>query len=140
MYTIKTEGSFDAAHFLYGYEGKCSNIHGHRWRVIIEVKTNKLSGEKQTRDMVCDFASLKKVLNDETEIFDHTFIIEKGSLRETTLKALGEEGFVITEVPFRPTAEAFAKYFYDRFGGMGYSVKKAVVYETPNNCAAYSEE
>ena len=37
MYTLKTEHSFDAAHFLYGYEGKCSNIHGHRWRVVLEV-------------------------------------------------------------------------------------------------------
>lgn len=140
MYTIKTESSFDAAHFLQGYEGKCSNIHGHRWRVIIEIKTEKLSSEKQTRAMVCDFASLKKALNDETDVFDHTFIIEKDSLKSSTLSFLKEEGFALTEVPFRPTAEAFAEYFYGRFSSMGYNVKRSIVYETPNNCASYSEE
>ena len=50
MYTLKTEHSFDAAHFLYGYEGKCSNIHGHRWRVVAEVSSDELetTGHFQT--------------------------------------------------------------------------------------------
>ena len=39
MYSVRTEGSFDAAHFLANYQGKCRNLHGHRWRVIIEVKS-----------------------------------------------------------------------------------------------------
>ena len=43
------------------------------------------------------------------------------------------------EVPFRPTAENFAKYFYDEIKKMGYSAKEVVVYETPNNCATYYE-
>ena len=34
MYFLKTEQSFDSAHFLAGYHGKCANIHGHRWKVI----------------------------------------------------------------------------------------------------------
>ena len=33
MYKLKTKASFDSAHFLKDYEGKCSNIHGHRWTV-----------------------------------------------------------------------------------------------------------
>ena len=33
MYQLKTEADFDSAHFLSGYTGKCSNIHGHRWHV-----------------------------------------------------------------------------------------------------------
>ena len=37
MYYLKTEHSFDSAHFLAGYEGKCRNIHGHEWRVVIEI-------------------------------------------------------------------------------------------------------
>ena len=44
-YTLKTEHSFDSAHFLSGYEGKCSNIHGHRWRVVMEIMDNKLEKE-----------------------------------------------------------------------------------------------
>ena len=37
MYILKTEASFDSAHFLAGYDGKCSNLHGHRWKIILEV-------------------------------------------------------------------------------------------------------
>ena len=31
MYILKTSASFDSAHFLAGYTGKCANLHGHRW-------------------------------------------------------------------------------------------------------------
>ena len=55
------------------------------------------------------------------------------------MEALKDEGFKIIEVSFRPTAENFAKYFYDKFNEKGYNVKEAVVYETPNNCATYYE-
>lgn len=50
MYTLKTEHSFDAAHFLYGYEGKCSNIHGHRWRVVAEVSSDELETTDRTEE------------------------------------------------------------------------------------------
>ncbi|MBQ2348898.1 MAG: 6-carboxytetrahydropterin synthase, partial [Clostridia bacterium] len=71
--------------------------------------------------------------------FDHCLIIEKGTLKQTTLNALFDEGFKIKELPFRPTAEEFARYFYYRMTEKGYNVKKLTVYETPNNCAAYEE-
>ena len=60
MYILKTEHSFDAAHFLYGYEGKCSNIHGHRWRVVLEVCTEDLQEDGQNRGMYVDFGDLKR--------------------------------------------------------------------------------
>ena len=50
MYILKTEQSFDSAHFLSGYEGKCANIHGHRWRVIIEVKTEQLAKDQRSEE------------------------------------------------------------------------------------------
>ena len=42
MYYLTVENSFDSAHFLHGYEGKCSNLHGHRWTVEVEVGGEKL--------------------------------------------------------------------------------------------------
>ena len=60
MYLLKTEKSFDAAHFLKGYKGKCSNLHGHRWRVVIEVRGDHLICDGQLRDMIVDFKTLKK--------------------------------------------------------------------------------
>lgn len=139
MYSLKTEHSFDSAHFLSGYEGKCSNIHGHRWRVIIEVYEASVENQGQIRGMIVDFGTLKSQVKAEADLFDHALIIEKNTLMEKTIEALKEEKFKIIEVDFRPTAENFAKYFYDKFTELGYKVKEAVVYETPNNCASYSE-
>lgn len=140
MYTLKTEHSFDSAHFLSGYEGKCANIHGHRWRVLIEIKSDTLEIEGQLCGMIVDFGQLKQEVKNEVDYFDHALIIEKGTLKEITLSALEEEGFRIISVDFRPTAENFARFFYDRLKEKGYQVKESVVYETPNNCAAYSED
>ncbi len=140
MYTLKTENSFNSAHFLAGYEGKCSNIHGHRWRVIIEIKSSRLKNDKQTKGMVDDFSTFKENVRKETDFYDHALVIEKNTLKPATLAALKDEGIKMIELDFRPTAENFAKLFYDRFKTLGYDVKKATVYETPNNCATYSEE
>ena len=137
MYTLKTEASFDSAHFLAGYEGKCSNIHGHRWKIIVEVSKEELSSEIQTRGMVVDFGTLKSDLRQLADQLDHALIIEKDSLKPLTLQALIEEGFRVITFEFRPTAENFSKYIYDEMQNKGYPVKQVVVYETPENGAAY---
>ena len=84
MYILKTEHSFDSAHFLYGYQGKCSNIHGHRWRVEVEVMTEELKNSKQLRGMYVDFSKLKSDLREIVDYMDHSLIIESGSLKENT--------------------------------------------------------
>ncbi len=140
MYIIKTEQTFDSAHFLSGYDGKCRNLHGHTWRVIIEVSGDKLAADGSSRGMVLDFSQLKSDLKSETEKLDHALIYEEGTLRPSTVKALLEENFKICAVPFRPTSECFAKYFYDKMTSYGYSVTCATVYETPANCASYKEQ
>ncbi len=139
MYSLKAEDSFDSAHFLAGYEGKCSNIHGHRWRVIIEIKSPTLKSEKQLNGMIVDFSQLKKDIKEETDQLDHALIIEKNTLKPKTLEALQEESFNIVQLEFRPTAENMSKFFFDKMKSKGYDVKVATVYETPNNCASYSE-
>jgi 6-pyruvoyltetrahydropterin/6-carboxytetrahydropterin synthase len=138
MYFLTAEASFDGAHFLSGYEGKCSNLHGHRWRVILKIKADELQESGQQRGMVVDFSDVKKALKVETDYFDHTFIYERDTLKERTVDALNEEGFLMRIVDFRPTAENFSKYFYDKFAGYGFDVAEVTVYETPNNCASYS--
>ena len=138
MYFLTAEASFDGAHFLSGYEGKCSNLHGHRWRVILKIKADELQESGQQRGMVVDFSDVKKALKAETDYFDHTFIYERDTLKERTVDALNEEGFLMRIVDFRPTAENFSKYFYDKFAGYGFDVAEVTVYETPNNCASYS--
>lgn len=139
VYYLKSEQSFDSAHFLANYEGKCRNIHGHRWRVIVEIMSANLNTDVPLDGMIVDFSQLKNDIKEEVDHFDHALIIEKGSLKPSTLAALKEENFRVVEVDFRPTAERFSKYFYDRMTLKGYQVKSATVYETPANAASYEE-
>lgn len=137
MYFLETEHSFDSAHFLKGYDGKCSNIHGHHWRVTAQIASEDLSEERQTRGMIMDFNDFKRILRKLTREFDHTLIIEKDSLRPATKDALIAEGFSMKEVDFRPTAENFAAYFYRRLTDTGLPVVEVSVYETPKNRAVF---
>lgn len=129
MYLLTCEASFDAAHFLTNYDGKCHNIHGHRWRVVLNIKGEPKNG------MVVDFNDIKKDLKNECDYFDHTFIVEKDSLNKELFDLLSKD-FLLREVPFRTTAENFAKYFFDKLNSK-YEVCEVAVYETPNNCARY---
>ena len=139
MYVLQTEQSFDAAHFLKDYKGKCSNIHGHRWRVVVSISSEKLSAEQQTKGMIIDFSDLKKALKNISDYFDHTFIYEENSLKPETVTALQAENFRLITVPFRPTAENFAHFIYEELKKEKYTVCHVEVYETPNNCAIYEE-
>ena len=140
MYYLTAEAAFDGAHFLSGYEGKCSNLHGHRWRVVLKIKAEDLQKEGQQRGMVVDFSDVKNALKTETDYFDHSFIYEKDTLKPATVAALKEENFLMRVVDFRPTAENFSKYFYDKFTGYGFKVAEVTVYETPKNYASYSQD
>lgn len=95
-WTIHTEFSFDAAHSIEGYNGKCSRLHGHTYRVQISAKSHNLNPSKylKTPDMVCDFRELKWAGSDAEEGgLDHSFLNEK--------------------LPFVTTAERIAEYIHN---------------------------
>lgn len=139
MYILKAEHSFDSAHFLSGYAGKCANIHGHRWRVEVEVQSKTLVKSGQLDGMVIDFGDLKKDVKAMADSYDHALIIQKDTMREATLNCLNQDGFNIIVVDFRPTAENFAAFFFKLMKDKGYDVKRTTVYETPTNSASYEE-
>jgi 6-pyruvoyltetrahydropterin/6-carboxytetrahydropterin synthase len=139
MYRIQTEAHFDAAHFLAGYEGKCRNLHGHRWRVLVTAQAEELVPQGPARGMVEDFTHLKQCLRGLADSFDHALIYEKGSLQEKTVQVLEDEQFRLVEVPFRPTSEGLAHYLFGQLRQSGEPVSAVTVYETPDNCATYSE-
>lgn len=140
MYYLKTSASFDSAHFLYGYNGKCANIHGHRWTAEVKIKGAKLQETGEKAGMLIDFGDLKKAVRELADSFDHALIYEKGSLRPETVQALNNENFRLIEVNFRPTAENFAHHFYEILSAQGIEIKSVTVYETPDNCAVYEVE
>ncbi|MBQ9067463.1 MAG: 6-carboxytetrahydropterin synthase [Eggerthellaceae bacterium] len=140
MYQLKTESCFDSAHFLTDYDGKCENLHGHRWRVVVYISADELQSEGQNKDMVIDFADFKRAVRALTEEMDHMFIVEEGSLAPETLACLEHETFRLYMVPFRTTSENFARYFAERLEEQGFRVSQVEVYETPMNCAIYTPE
>lgn len=139
MYILKTSAAFDSAHFLAGYRGKCANLHGHHWVIEIEAGQAQLQADGEKRGMVIDFADLKHALRALADSFDHALIYESGSLKAETIAALRAESFRLIEVPYRPTAENFAKAFYDALKEQNLPVLRVTVYETPDNCACYEE-
>lgn len=137
MYGLKTEASFDSAHFLTDYYGKCENLHGHRWRVVVYLQTDTLQDAGTMKDMVVDFGVFKRAVRDVAEELDHTFLVEEGSLAADTLACLEREGFSLTMLPCRTTAENLARLFFERLSERGLPVSQVDMYETPNNCAIY---
>lgn len=85
--------SFDSAHFLPGYEGKCARMHGHTWQVMLTVEgvVDPMDG------MVVDFTVLKKIVEPWIELLDHRVLNEVMGL----------------EVP---TAENIVLWFRDKWG------------------------
>ena len=137
MYGLKTQASFDSAHFLTDYYGKCENLHGHRWNVVVYLQQDQLQQEGTMKDMVLDFGVFKKAVRELANSLDHTFLVEEGSLKPTTIAALEDEGFVLTILPFRTTAENLARWFFEQLEQRGLPVSQVDCYETPNNCAIY---
>lgn len=137
MFRLKTSAAFDSAHFLAGYCGKCANLHGHRWTVEVEAGAEQLQESGEKRGMVIDFGDLKKAVRALADSYDHAMIYETGSLKPATLAALQDENFRLIEVPYRPTAENFAKAFFEQLAAERIPVLRVTVYETPDNCASY---
>ncbi len=137
MYQLKTEASFDSAHFLADYYGKCENLHGHRWRVVAYLEQDELCADGTTRGMVCDFGVFKQAVREVAAEFDHTFLVEEGTLAPATVAALESEGFTLTMLPVRTTAENLARLLFDRLRDRDLPVARVDVYETPSNCATY---
>ena len=68
MFEISVEQHFDAAHFLRGYRGKCEALHGHRFRVVVRIKSRGLNDI----GIAYDFTELKQHLGEILSRFDHT--------------------------------------------------------------------
>lgn len=137
MYELIAEGHFDSAHFLHGYDGKCENLHGHRWRVVATFGADSLVEDGDMRDMVVDFSVVKGAVAEVCDSLDHTLLVEEGTLAPATVAALEAETFSLTVLPFRTTAENLARHVFGELRAMGLPVAAVEVDETPNNRAVF---
>ena len=133
MMKITKTFSFDMAHMLDHHDGKCKNLHGHTYRVIVEV-----AEDADSEDMVIDFKDLKQVIRDViVDRFDHAFLYDETSESECEIAAvIAKHGMRSVGLPFRSTAENLARYFFHELATR-VNVVSVKVYETPESCAEY---
>jgi len=67
MYELVVEQHFEAAHYLRGYQGKCENLHGHRYSVVVRLQSGRLN----EIGLAYDFTDIKKDLKEIMARFDH---------------------------------------------------------------------
>ena len=139
MIEITRRHELDMGHCLADHEGKCHRPHGHRYAVEATV-SGPLVQAGSERGMVMDFASLSAALADMLGRYDHRFVIESIDPRaQACLNAFGHEGVLLMSVP--PTAENLAQLWADELDasvGFEVTVRRVVVYETPNCRATWT--
>ena len=142
MFTLKSEIQFDMAQYLSGYVGKCKNIHGHRYRLVVKVSSQTLHESGQLRGMVDDFSEVKAVLKEVHDLFDHKLVIEENEEGKRVVEKLNESGkvFEILFVPYRPTAEEMSRHIFNEIKKRGVRVTEVELFETPTNSCIYTEE
>jgi len=141
MFTLKSEIGMDIAHYLVGYDGKCKNIHGHRYRLVAKVSADELQKEGQLRGMVDDFGNVKQALKGISDTFDHKFLLEDNEEGRRIAAFYESEGmnFDILMVPYRTTVEEMSRDMFNRLKDMGVNVTEVELYETPTNSCIYRE-
>ncbi|MBN6074700.1 6-carboxytetrahydropterin synthase QueD [Aggregatibacter actinomycetemcomitans] len=141
MFKVSKEFSFDMAHLLDGHDGKCQNLHGHTYKLQVEVRGD-LYQEGAKQGMVIDFSDLKKTVNRAIlEPMDHAFIYDQTSERESKIAALLQQLDSKTfGVPFRTTAEQLAQFIFNQLKYQENLPVSAVrLWETPTSFCEYGE-
>jgi len=94
MYILTVEDHFASAHQLRGYKGKCENIHGHNWKVVLDVSGEKLND----LGLLIDFHDLKAVLKKITGYLDHKNINETEPFNHINPSSENIAEFIAAEV------------------------------------------
>jgi 6-pyruvoyltetrahydropterin/6-carboxytetrahydropterin synthase len=80
---IVRETTFDAAHMLSYYIGKCSNLHGHTYRVQFGIESNFINDRGNDKGMLFDFNRVKDIISEIVDgNFDHAIIFSDESFRD----------------------------------------------------------
>jgi len=104
---ITKQFTFETGHALYGYDGKCRNVHGHSYKLSVTVIGSPITDTKNVKfGMVIDFGDLKKVVKEEiVNIFDHATVFNKNTPHIELAKELEDRGHNVLLVDYQPTSE-----------------------------------
>lgn len=108
--------SFETAHALHGYDGKCKNLHGHSYKLDVTVIGSPIADSSHVKHgMVIDFSDLKKIVKEDIEdVFDHATIFNKNTPHLGIAKELERLGHNIILVDYQPTSEMMILDFAER--------------------------
>jgi 6-pyruvoyltetrahydropterin/6-carboxytetrahydropterin synthase len=112
MYILKKTFGFEASHQLMQHDGKCRRLHGHSWKITIEIAAADLQSEGPQTNMVMDFQDISNAVKPLIdEYFDHHHLND----------TLGTES---------PTTEFIARWTYDRLKNTILPLRAVIVHET----------
>ena len=122
MYELSVQLEFSAAHHLRGYEGKCSRLHGHNYRVEVTVAGRELGPD----GMLVDFGRLKELCQQAVAELDHALLNDHPFFQE-----------------HNPTSENLARYLHSqlagRLSGTAAHLTAVRVWESASSAASYTE-
>jgi 6-pyruvoyltetrahydropterin/6-carboxytetrahydropterin synthase len=131
---IAKEFSWEMGHRLPEHFGKCKNIHGHSYKMIVE-----LEGDVDKNGMVLDYYDLKRIINPIVEELDHAFLVYHEDKEVIDFLNKLNSKKVVAE--FQSTVENICYYFLHRIkeSNLPSNIKsvKVRICETPDD---YAEE
>lgn len=104
---ITKQFSFETGHALYGYDGKCRNVHGHSYKLDVTVIGKPIAESSHVKHgMVIDFGDLKKIVKEEiVDKFDHATVFNKNTPHLELAEDLEKRGHKIIFADYQPTSE-----------------------------------
>ena len=104
---ITKQFSFETGHALYGYDGKCKNVHGHSYKLSVTVIGTPISDRNNVKfGMVIDFSDLKKIVKEDiVDIFDHATVFNGTTPHIELANELKSRGHEVILVDYQPTSE-----------------------------------
>ncbi len=134
--------SFEAAHALHNYDGKCSRLHGHSYQLFVTVIGEPVSAPSSPKlGMVMDFGLLKRIVNEEIiDKYDHSVVLNE----QSCFHGDGSQMFSnVIVVPFQPTCENMLLHFASKIQPRlpeGVSLSQLKLYETNDSYAEWYAE
>lgn len=113
---ITKQFSFETGHALYGYDGKCRNVHGHSYKLSVTVIGTPIEDSNNVKyGMVIDFSDLKKIVKEDiVDVFDHATVFNKNTPHVELAKELSNRGHNVLLVNYQPTSEMMVIDFSEK--------------------------
>ena len=99
--------TFETAHVLYNYDGKCKNMHGHSYKLFVTVKGTPINDINDVKNgMVVDFGDIKKIVKEEiVDVWDHAVLLNALTPHKELGEDLAQKGHKVIECNYQPTCE-----------------------------------